>query len=317
MHVAGENIDRVMNLEIRRPGPRQGIKWPLYTLARRKLEEPMVLAAARSLDCPPRRIGIVSGAAVPERMPNGENDGPFGSVVLSRALLALGHRPSIYTDAECAESFRVLLRHYDLDVPVVNLALGDTAGQEGIARAEDHLIAIERLGGNINGQLYGVTGVSRSAHRANVDHLFRTAAALGKPTLGIGDGGNEIGFGNVHAELWAECGQHAMVDTTPCGGGIFSVVETDLLVVASTSNLGAYGVVAALALLRRDSALCHRPQRELVLHDMGVELGLADGSTGRVLPWCDGVPAECSAAVVQIMQGIVEQSMQPAVPRGF
>ena len=317
MQVAGENIDRVMNLEIRRPGPRAGIKWPLYTIARGKLNESMVLAAARRLDCAPCNIGIVSGAAVPERMPNGENDGPFGSVVLSRALLAVGHRPTIYTDPECAESFRVLLHRYELDVPVVNLILGDTAGQEDIASREDQLIAIERLGGNTNGHLYGVTGVSRSAHRANVDHLFRTATTLGKPTLGIGDGGNEVGFGNVHAELWSECGQHAMADTTPCAGGIFSVVETDVLVVASTSNLGAYGVVAALALLREEPALCHCPQDELSLHDIGIELGLTDGSTGRVLPWCDGVPSECSAAIVQIMQGIVEQSMQLAAPRGF
>lgn len=88
-----------------------------------------------------------------------------------------------------------------LKVDIVPPALGDTARQERIAHTHDLFVAIERLGANRNGQIYGVTGVSRSPHRANVDTIFRTATRLGKPTLGIGDGGNEIGFGKVHAEL--------------------------------------------------------------------------------------------------------------------
>ena len=35
------------------------------------------------------------------------------------------------------------------------------------------------------------------------------------------------------------------------GGGVFSVVPTDVLAVGTSSNIGAYGVVAAIALLTK------------------------------------------------------------------
>lgn len=317
MIVAGDTIDRLISAEVRRPGNRRGFKWELYRIARAKVAEPMVLAAARMLDRPPCRVAIASGAAVPEHMPKGENDGPFGSAVLAKALAALGHQTAVITDAACADAFRFLLDRYELDTAVQTVALRDDAEQEAIAGACDALVAIERLGGNINGHLHGVTGVSRDSHRANLDHLFRTARALGKPTLAIGDGGNEIGFGNVFKELSEGWPDHAMADTTPCGGGIYSVVETDLLVTAATSNLGAYGVVAGLALLRGEVSLCHTAEEERCLHNIALGLGLADGSTGRVIPWCDGVPAESSAAIVQIMSDIVAQTAMPPMARRF
>ncbi len=254
---------------------------------------------------------------MPERMPKGENDGPFGSAILAKAMAALGHQTAVFTDAECAEAFRFLRERYGLDTPVQTVALGDQAEQESIAQAWDVFVAIERLGGNINGNLHGVTGVSRDAHRANLDHLFHRAQALGKTTIAIGDGGNEIGFGIIHKELSEMWPQFSMADTTPCGGGIYSVVQTDALVTAATSNIGAYGVVAGLALLRGDPTLCHTAEEELALHNIGLGLGLADGSTGKVIPWCDGVPAESSAAIVQIMADIVEQTAMPPMERGF
>jgi hypothetical protein len=45
MHVAAENIDRVMNIEIRRAKLPRGNKWPMYMIAREAEDEPLVLAA--------------------------------------------------------------------------------------------------------------------------------------------------------------------------------------------------------------------------------------------------------------------------------
>ena len=106
MLIACDNIDKLLCVEMRRPGLPRGFKWPLYEIARGRLSEPMVLAAARLLDRPPAAIGIVTGAAVPKHMPKGENDGPFGAVALARALNAIGHRSTVYTDAECAPRHR-------------------------------------------------------------------------------------------------------------------------------------------------------------------------------------------------------------------
>ena len=317
MIIACDNIDKLLCVEMRRPGLPRGFKWPLYEIARSRLSEPMVLAAARLLDRQPASVGIITGAAVPKHMPKGENDGPFGAVALARALNRIGHRTIVYTDPECAPAIVDLIARYEFEIPVISVARKDKAEQEEIADKCDILVAIERLGGNINGNLHGVTGVSRDGERANFDHLFSYARHLGKTTIGIGDGGNEIGFGNIYAELSENWTQYAAKDKTPCGGGIFTVVETDILVVASTSNLGAYAVMGALAILKKDASLCHDPQEELALHYIGVGLGLIDGGSGLNIPSCDGIPAESNAAVVRLIQNIVELTLSEKRERIF
>ena len=87
--------------------------------------------------------------------------------------------------------------------------------------------------------------------------------------------------------------------------------------VASTSNLGAYGVAAALALRRGDLSLCHTPAEEVALHQIGIGLGLVDGGGGGRVAFCDGIPAEANAAVVLLMRNIVEQTLAPARVRRF
>ena len=119
MQIACENIDRVQCLEIQGRGLPRGVKGPLYEAARVAEGRPLVLAAAELLDRPSCRIGIVSGAAVPDHMPVGENDGPFGTVVLAKALTHIGHKVSIYTDPPSAEPFRVLLERKALAVPAL------------------------------------------------------------------------------------------------------------------------------------------------------------------------------------------------------
>jgi D-glutamate cyclase len=245
------------------------------------------------------------------------NDGPFGSVVLATALVRIGHKVTIYTDPDALAPIDMLARRAGLDIEVAALGLGDTAQQTAIAGKHDLFVAIERLGGNRNGVIYGVIAVSRASHRANVDTIFMTATKLDKPTLAIGDGGNEIGFGKVHAELEKRLPEHAMASTTPCGGGVFSVVPTDVLAVGTSSNIGAYGVVAALALLKRDASLCHTPEEEIALRHVGVGLGLVDGGGGDRIPWCDGIPADANAALVRLMQNIVERTLEPPRVRKF
>jgi hypothetical protein len=317
MEIASDNIDKLINIEMRRKGMPRGKKWVLWEVAREVSPEPLVLAAARLLTGAPREVAIVTGAAVPGHMPVGENDGPFGSVVLATTLRRIGHKATIYTDPDALPPIEMLARRAGSATEVVPLVLGDTAQQEAIARKHDLFVAIERLGGNRNGILYGVTGVSRSSHRANVDTIFKTATKLGKPTLGIGDGGNEIGFGKVHAELEKRLPDHTMAAKTPCGGGVFSVVPTDVLAVGTTSNIGAYGVVAAIALLKGDASLCHTPEEEVALHHIGVGLGLVDGGGGDRIPWCDGIPADANAALVLLMKNIVERTLDGPRLRTF
>lgn len=316
-HIAFENLDRQLNVEMRSRSLPRGAKWTMYLMARERAGMPLVYAAAREFDRPPARVLLVSGAAVPGYMPVGENDGPIGTVVLTRALMAMGHSVRILTDPVAAEPFRGLLRAVQTEAEVLEIGLGDMALQESLAAEHDIFCAIERLGGNAHGIIYGATGVSRASFRANLDHLFTIARAQGKRTIGIGDGGNEIGFGNLHPQLSEALPAYTFSDVTPCGGGVYSVVETDVLLVANSSNMGANAVTAGLALLRCDLSLCHTAEQELALAHVGVGLGLIDGGNGQLRPWCDGIPPAANAAVVEILRTIVSQSLLPEEKRKF
>lgn len=315
--VAFDNIDRLQTLEIQGPALPYGIKAKLFEAARAAHDRPLVLAAAELLDRPSCRVGIVTGAQVPEKMPVGENDGPLGSLVLAEALGRIGHEVSFYTDTAAAGPIEALAAWRGLDCPVVRLEPGSDDEQRSIAAGLDVAVAVERLGGNPNGIIYGATGVSRSGFRCNTDALFREMMALGKPTVGVADGGNEIGCGKIHAVIAETLADLNFTDRTPCGGGVFSVVPTDVLVIGTSSNLACAGVVAALALLRVDAELCHTAAAELALIEKGVALGLTDGGTGRVIAAVDGVPATDHAAAVGLMQAIVRRTLAAPLDRGF
>ncbi len=314
MLYACENIDRLQCMELQGRALPRGLKATLYDLARAAHDGPLVHAAAVMLNEGP---GIVTGAAVPEHMPVGENDGPLGATVLANALMRCGHWVSIYTDSAVMGPLQALIERLDIDVPVIELRMNDRDQQEAIAEDIEVAVAIERLGGNPNGIIYGATGVSRADFRCNVDHLFEFVTARGNPTLSIADGGNEIGFGKIYDALCKALPEHKLEDVTPCGGGVYSVTPTDILVVATSSNLGAYGVVAALALLREDLSLCHTPEEERALEYIGVGLGLTDGGTGRRIAAVDGVPVEDNAAIVQLMRSSVERALEGETERGF
>ena len=142
MLFACENIDRLQCMELQGRALPRGLKAALYELARAVHDEQLVLAAARLLNEGPRHIGIVTGAAVPGHMPVGENDGPLGAVVLTNALVRLGHWVSIYTDNMAAAPLKALIERLGLDVPVIDLQLNGTEQQDAIADDIDVAVAI-------------------------------------------------------------------------------------------------------------------------------------------------------------------------------
>ncbi len=137
---------------------------------------------------------------------------------------------------------------------------------------------------------HNMRGVIIDHHTAPLHELFPapgSAEADGVRTIGIGDGGNEIGMGAVPWEVLAERlpGGHRFA--VPCR------VATDWTVLAGTSNWGAYALAAAVAKLRSaekvlrawDSEHQQRVIAEMVNHGPAV-----DGVTRRQEPTVDGLP---------------------------
>ena len=84
-------------------------------------------------------------------------------------------------------------------------------------------------------------GVDIRTYNAPLEKLF-----FGQPwtTIGIGDGGNEIGMGSIYRAVRAA--------NIPNGDKSACVVPCDHLIVATISNWGAIGLIGSVAILRSD-----------------------------------------------------------------
>ena len=120
---------------------------------------------------------------------------------------------------------------------------------------------------------------------AENDPLARWAlASAGTVTIGIGDGGNEIGMGKIPHET--------IVKNIPNGDLIHCRVPTDHLIVAGVSNWGAYAFAAGLFVLldRKPPVDLFDPDRELAILEAMVREGpLVDGVTGKQTATVDGL----------------------------
>jgi len=95
------------------------------------------------------------------------------------------------------------------------------------------VMSIERPGKNKDGRYYNMRGVDISEKCANFDSFFENARC---PKISIGDGGNEIGMGNVESHL---CDLNIKPSSTTC----------DELLVADVSNWAAHGLLAILSVI--------------------------------------------------------------------
>lgn len=252
-------------------------------------------AAARSL-ARGTRVILTTGFAVGPGM--AETDGPPGAAVLGRALRLLGKSVAYVTDDVAAPLMEAALKA--LGEPVELVALPHTeAAASARHRVGDirpsHLVAIERPGRAADGRYWNARGASVGAWNAPLDALF-LKPPRGLTTIGIGDGGNEVGMGNVRSRFLRQ---------GPLARKIASVVRVDHLVVAGVSNWGAYGVAAHLSMLARQPLL-HTAEEERRLVTACIEAGGVDGITRRRVPTVDGLPLEAHMAIVELLRTLVE-----------
>jgi hypothetical protein len=248
------------------------------------------LGAARAL-AGARRVLIVTGFVVADGMP--ESDGPPGAAVLGSALRRLGARVRYTSDPVVLPVVEAALKALGEPPDVFAYPEGAGAAAEVLARERPtHLVAIERPGRGRTGDYLNARGVSVAAWNRPLDEMFLLAGRRRRPvTIGVGDGGNEIGMGCVRAQLAREGALMAR---------IASVVPADHLVVAGVSNWGAYGIVAQLGRLA-GQRLLHAPADERRLIDACVAAGAADGLTRRREPTVDALDADTHAAVVALL----------------
>jgi hypothetical protein len=334
-HVA-DTLDRIATLELR-PRREQGVVRLLHDAARQKIGRPLTLHAAellRDAIGPGDTVILTTGAGHHDFLPHGETDGPPGLVALAAVIASgLNAVPVLVTEAEFVHNLETTALAAGLGIrpyasarraPFTCAVVPFPADASAPAVAADYLeqfapvalISSEKIGPNADDVAHYASGVATTGERARIEELFDLAAAAGIPTLGIGDNGNEIGFGLI-ADAVREHKQWGRVCQCPCGGGLATRVATDALVIGSTSNWGAYAVAACLAaMLGRPELIRDRAAEHRVL-DWCAMSGAADGANGRALPSVDGTPPEVSASVQHLMRSAVEICSSAPYERPF
>jgi Domain of unknown function (DUF4392) len=264
---------------------------------------------------------ICTGFVVADGMP--ETDGPPGAAVLGRALRRLGARVRYTSDPAVLPTLEATLRVLDEPLDLFAYPDGSDAAAEVLQREQPtHLVAIERPGRGPEGDYLNARGVSVATWNRPLDEMFVCCSGVRQPgsrrrwavrggrgaarpanprrrpplvvrpvTIGVGDGGNEIGMGRVRAQLVREGELMAR---------IASVVDVDHLVVAGVSNWGAYGIVAQLGRLT-GQRLLHTAAEERRLIDACVKAGAVDGLTRRNEATVDALDADTHAAFVALL----------------
>jgi hypothetical protein len=327
--IVAEHIDRlVCTVEMRfRSGLPRGVTTALYEAARKAQGGPLTYLAATRLRESVRsgdHVLIVTGAGAPPGLPRGETDGPLGAAAIARAVdWGLRAKPVIVTEARHASPIAAAVEA--LGVAVVDartfaarshtavvevLPTGLEADRIRATQLFDQYqpsatVFIEKAGPNEAGIYHSIMGVGRGPDvMANAFHLVDLARTRGCPTIGIGDGGNEIGFGLIR-ETVQQVQPFGRRCQCPCGKGVATVTATDVLVAASISNWGAYGVVACLSHLLGRPEVLHAEAMERLALERCVAAGGEDGAYGAPLLMVDGTWAETQEAVVTMLRNMV------------
>lgn len=228
------------------------------------------------------RVLIVSCFPIPP-MQIAETDGPPGALALYRTVEKLGGKAEVLT----CKKIQKALKDFKID-------FAQTPSIENYSL----LISVETPGRAKDGNYYSMSALKIEV--SPFDELFLKARELGIPTIGIGDGGNEIGMGNI---------RDLVCKHIKFGEKIGSVVKVDSLIISAVSNWGAYGLIAQASIeLGKNMIKNWSEEEEKVLKAL-VSSGVIDGVTKKPELSVDGIPLEVHKSFLTLLNSIVENKI--------
>ena len=215
-----------------------------------------------------------------------ETDGPIGAAAIYEALEVLGFEPWFVAAPPVA--FALADRYRVRQFPIVAAAATAAPAQALLDDLKPvAMLAVERPGESADGCYYNMRHEDISPRVAKLSELFKMADCL---TIGIGDGGNEIGMGLALPAL-------AGLAIKPC------ITATTHLIAATTSNWGAYGLLAYLQALSGQGLL--DAIDEPGLFEFFLRRHAVDGCTLRCEKTVDGHPLERTEEILQQLRGAI------------
>ncbi len=229
-----------------------------------------------------------------------ETDGPPGAVVMGMALNRTGFKVIYVTDKHALPFLAPDIAPGNglIEFPITD-AEKSRAFAKGLIEEirPDVIISTERCGACARGAYLNMRCRDISENTAKIDYLFDGSTR----TVGIGDGGNEIGMGNLASEV----ARHANLTPEPPAAAV------DRLIIASVSNWGACGLVAALSLLVGENLLPGVEWEKEFIREI-VRRGAADGVSGINRPTVDGFSLEENALTLSLLNGLVAKRLKQA-----
>ena len=318
IELIGENVDRLVSLDV---AAREFINI-LYPPTRERHGRPLCLLAAEKLRdrISPGDFVLIAPGMLVYPLELAETDGPLGGAALARALqMGFGAKPVLVTDRAAMDMTKAVCRGAGLNVTdlenlkksertvsVIGFPIDeDEARQEAELLFKDlspkAIISIECRGRNEKGVYHALPKGRNMNHiAAKIPCLYDKAKEAGTLTIGIGDGGNEIGWGIVN-DVIREKIPYGDKCSCGCGGGVGDTTLVDVLVAASVSNWGAYGICACLSVLLNNSEILHDAGTESRMLRECIDAGGINGPSFLPEPKVDGLPEETNLAFLQLL----------------
>lgn len=224
-----------------------------------------------------------------------ETDGPPGAVSIGNGLENLGYDVVYVTDQH---GLKVMDGTRSTTSRIIDFPIADDEASEAFAKEllerlnPSVVIAIERCGFTDDKMYRNMRGRDITPYTARTDYLVTNHPN----TVGIGDGGNEIGMGNLAKEV-------TTVDSLvkePCVTGVSK------LVLSSVSNWGGYGLVASLSKLSGKN-LMPTVEEDMTLIRKTADLGAVDGMSNLQEYKVDGFTLEENAETITQLRELLAQ----------
>jgi hypothetical protein len=317
LEALGESADKIMTSDLRL----RMVAHKLYEAARKLTGGPLSLEAAKRIkdSVKPKDIALITtGFIIPPYAQ--ETDGPSGAAALARTLdIGFNVRPVIITEEESIKIVEAACKAFGLNVMDLERAIKvehsvaivdfplDLKTAENKATTllnklnPSVLIAIEKAGRNKAGVYHRSKGWCISEFCAKIEPLFEKARERKILTIGIGDGGNEVGMGSIEdvVRRYVPYGDKCQC---PCGAGIAAESKVDLLIAAAVSNWGAYALATCLSVLSQRLQAMHDYETEVRAIEAMVNAGAIDGGTGLCEPSVDTIPAKINGYIVEMLR---------------
>jgi hypothetical protein len=222
-----------------------------------------------------------------------ETDGPLGAVALYRVLSKLGANPVLVCCEPLASALQDDYRVHCMPTGFSGESESEVQihsqcqAQKILSTYEPELIITIELPGRAEDRFYyNMKGVNISDQVMGFDDVLLSANC---PSICIGDGGNEVGMGNIVDSF-------SSLDIIPCG------TKCDELVLADVSNWAAHGIIAMLSNLIKVDLLGEWDNHHFL--EYFSQHGSVDGVTGEKTLTEDGLPCEITDSVINQLRSL-------------